>query len=283
MGFQTRIGTSRKMSQRPERTKTKTKGSKRRTSGRDILEEKPVPPIEKVAERTGNRLTNLGNQRFALPPFKAHFSVWLLNLKEILSEFEATPTLEIDDEYQRERSHILESIEGDLLERETREVPSKTSSQSLSESRSLLQQIEKEYVHKERNMNERKNSAITDLSNKIAQYEAELKRQTRLRIDFIGLFYRKAKIQREQEITQTIGMVQRDRILVEQRFAVEQEKLAAEYAQRKQQVNAQINECQHEIDAQDIDSSLETRRATCEALDRAVKILVQKSSSTRNL
>lgn len=50
------------------REKAKARGQKRRSSGSYILEENHVPTSEEVADRTLNRLRNLGNQRFALSP-----------------------------------------------------------------------------------------------------------------------------------------------------------------------------------------------------------------------
>ncbi|MFH0748379.1 MAG: hypothetical protein V1915_00410 [Candidatus Bathyarchaeota archaeon] len=255
---------------------------KRRTTGRNILEEKHVLNLEEAAERTGNRLRNLGNQRFALPPFKEHFGLWLLNLKEILIEFEATPTLEIDDPYRRECKEILENIEADLTERGKREAFSRETTQNLFDSRVLLNQIDAEYVIHEKEIIERKTRAINDLSIKIEHYKEELTRQPRITLGIVELLSKKARVQRETEMTQKLNFAQRERILVEQRFVAEQEKLRDEYMRRKTQVSEKISAYQEEKDAQDIDSSLETRRATCEALDKVVKVLVQQNLSTRN-
>jgi hypothetical protein len=42
-------------------------------------------------EKTLGKLHGLGSQKFAVSPFSQYFDDWLLNVREVLSEFESTP------------------------------------------------------------------------------------------------------------------------------------------------------------------------------------------------
>jgi hypothetical protein len=61
-----------------------------------------------------------------------------------------------------------------------------------------------------------------------------------------------------------------------QNFSAEKEKLRVEYEKKKQPIVEQIRDQQKEIDSLEIDGSLETRRAACEALVNAVNGLLQR-------
>lgn len=282
MGYRPPIRAPRKYGRRREKVKAKAKGQKRRSGGNYLSEEKPVPTSEEVVDRTLNRLRNLGNQRFALPPFNEHFDRWLTNLRDALSEFESSPTISVDDQFVKERSQILSSVEPDLEERRRKEASREEAIKSLSDTRILLEQIEEEYTTRKKEIEGRKDSEIKHLSSKVDSLREELYRIARTKTGILRVISKKSRAQKESEATQRLNSAQRELTSALQYFTAEQKRLQDEYERRKQPVIDLTRERQKEIENQEIDSSLETRRAACEALVNAVNALLQRSLRISN-
>jgi len=276
MGYQSRIRAPRKYGRRREKAKAKATGQKRRSSGSYISEVEHVPTSEEVADRTLNRLSNLGNQRFGLPPFNEHFDRWLVNLRDVLSEFESSPAISVDDQFVEERSQILSNVQLDLEERRRREDSREEAIKILSNSRILLKRIGEEYTIRIREIEARRDSEIKRLSSKVDYLREELDRIARTKMGILRVISKKAKVQKEAETTQRLNSTQRELALAVQHFTAEQEKLRDEYERRKQTVIEQIREHQKEVENQEVDDSLEARRAACEALVNAVNALLQR-------
>ena len=282
MEYRPRTRAPRKYGRRREKVKAKATGQKRRTSGSYISEEKHVPTSEEVMDRTLNRLHILGNQRFGLSPFSEHFGRWLMNLRDVLSEFESSPTISVDDQFVKERSQIFSDIELDLEERRHREASCVEAIKSLSDNRILLERIEEEYTTRLKEIERRKNSEIRRLSSNIDGLREELDRIARTKTGILRLISKKARAQKEAEATQRLSSAQSELTLATQYFTAEQERLRDEYERRKKPVIEQIRDHQNEIENQEIDGSLETRQAACEVLVNAVNALLQRSLQIRN-
>jgi chromosome segregation ATPase len=244
------------------------------------LEEKHVATTEEVADRTLKRLRTLGSQRFASSPYSEHFSRWLLNLKDVLSEFESSPTISADDQFVKERSQILSNVEFELEERRRKEVFLEESIRSLSDSKILLERIEDEYTTRAREIEERKNSEIKRLRNNLDSLRGELDDIARMKAGLFRAISKKAKAQKETETTQKLNTAQRELALAMKNFIAEQERLRDEYERKKQPVIEQIRDYQKEIENIETDGSLEDRRLACEALVNAVNALLQRKTSS---
>ncbi len=282
MEHRPRIRAPRKLGRRHEKVKAKATGQKRRSSGSYLSEEKHVPTSEEIADRTLNRLRNLGNQRFALPPFNVHFDRWLMNLRDVLSEFESSPTISVDDQFVKERSQILSNVELDLEERRHKEASHEETIKSLWDTRILLERIEEEYTTRIKEIEGRKDSEIKLLSSKVDDLKEELCRTARAKMGILRVISKKSRAQKEAEAAQRLKSAQRELTLAVQYFTAEQERIRDDYERRKQPVIEQIRDRQKEIENQEIDASLETRRAACEALVNAVNALLQRSLQISN-
>jgi hypothetical protein len=280
MGYQQRIRSSRDSGRghgipRHEKAKAKAR-RKRRTRGSYVSKENHVPTLEDVVDRTINRLRNLGNQRFALSPFDEHFSRWLSNLRDVLSEFESSPTISVDDQFVEERSQILSNIELELEERRQKRASHEEAIESLSNNRVLLERIEEEYAARTREIERRKDSEIHRLSSNVDGLREELGRIAQMKTGIFRAVSRKAKAQKEIEATQRVDSAQEELALSVQHFTAERERLRDEYGRSKQPVLEQIRYQQKEIENQEIDGSLEARRTACEAILNAVNALLQR-------
>jgi hypothetical protein len=265
----------------PRRKKARAKAAreKRRSSSRYLLEERHVPTLEEVSARTLNRLRGLGNQRFALSPFSEHFGRWLVDLRDVVLEFESSPTIRVDDQFLKERSQVLSNVEVDFEERRRKEATLDGIIKGLSGNRILLGRIEEECTDKTKEIERRKANEIKRLSSSIDGLKEELDRIARIKTGIFRRVSEKAKAQKEAEATQKLNSEQKELALAMQNFSAEKEKLKDEYEKKKQPIIEQMLDQQKEIDNLEVDGSLETRRAASEALINAVDGLLQREKS----
>jgi hypothetical protein len=243
-----------------------------------MLEENHVAAAEEVVEKTLKRLRTLGSQRFASSPYSEHFGRWLLNLMDVLSEFESSPTITADDQFVKERSQILSNVELELEERRRKEVFLEESIRSLSDSKILLERIEEESATRAREIEGRKNSEIKRLNGEIDSLRGELDDIARMKAGIFRAISKKARAQKKAEVTQRLNATQSELELTMQNFTTEQERLRDEYKRKKQPVIAQIRDHQKEIEHIEADGSLENRRVACETLVNAVNALLQRKT-----
>ena len=142
----------------------KGKGKKkRRAAYNSKVDEKHVASMSEVSDKTLTRLHILGNQRFGSSPFREHFERWLLNLTEVLSEFESNPNISPDDQFVTERSQILSNVDCELEQRRREENSLEETLKSLTSSKFLLGLIKQEYATKAGEIGGRKRSEIRRL------------------------------------------------------------------------------------------------------------------------
>jgi hypothetical protein len=261
------------------REKAKTRGQKHRRGHSSVWEENHVSTKEEVVDRTLNRLRNLGSQRFAFSPYSEHFDRWLVDLKDVLSEFESSPTIDADDQFVKERSQILSNVELELDERRRKEASFKEASKDMSDCKILLERIEEEYASRVRGIKGQKNGEIKRLQCNIDSLKRELDDLARMKTGLFRAMSKKAKTQRETEATQRLNAAQEELASTEQHFTDEQERLRDEYERKKQPLVEQIRDRQKEIEDLEIDGSLEDRRVACEALASVVNSLLKRKTS----
>jgi hypothetical protein len=265
---------------RRKKAKAKVKRQKHRSGGSYIPDENHVPTSEEVADRTLNRLRNLGSQRFAVSPFSEYFGRWLGNLRDVLSEFESSQTISADDQFLKERSQILSDVELPFQEMRHNEASREEAVKSLSHNRILLERIEEENASRTREMEGLKDGEIKRLSSNIDGLREEVNRIARMKTGIFRGISEKARAQKEAEATERLNSGERELALAVQHFAAEQERVREEYERRKRPVIEQIQDLQKEIEKQEIDGSVEARRAACEALVNAVNALFQRKDSS---
>jgi hypothetical protein len=237
------------------------------------LEEKHVPTTKEVADRTLNSLRILGKQRFALPPFYEHFDRWLANLRDVLSDFESSLDISVDDQIVKEFSQILSKVELQLEERRRKEISSEESIKSLSDNRILLERIEKEYTTRMKEIKRRKDREINRLSRKVDSLKEELDRISQIKTGIFRVVSKEAKKQKEAEATQRLNFAQKELRLTVQHFTSEQKRLRDEYEIRKHEVIKQIRSLQKRTENQELDGSIEDRQAACKSLTNVVNTL----------
>ena len=284
MGYHQRGGSRGFNRERGMRRRQKTKAKEKAQkigSGAYATEEDHVQTSEEVVGRTVKSLHNLGNQVFALSPFSDHFGRWLVDLRVVLSEFESSPTLSMDDQFLKERLQILSNVELEFEKRRVEEAACDKAIKTLSENRIVLEGIEEECTARTKDIEGRKQVEVKRLSGKVDGLKEELDTIARMKTGIFRGLSKKTKARKETEATQRLNSAQEELASAVRNFDAKQERLRDEYEKKKQPVIDQVRVEEKEVEDQDVDGSLETRQAACEALINAVNALAgDKASET---
>src|SRR5208283_1779277 len=161
----------------------KAKEKKQRLGGNYHQEETEISAKE-VVEKNLAILNKLGNQVFALSPFSQYFDDWLVNLRQIISEFESNPSITADEQFVKERSQVLLDIEGALAEKKLQETNLTGEAKELADNNHLLVETDKEYAEKTRALSFKRNADVQRLSTEIRELEDDVAGQEEIKISF---------------------------------------------------------------------------------------------------
>jgi len=276
--------TPRDLGRRPAKARQKMRTEKRRAGESYQFEEQHVPTSEEVVERTLNSLRRLGTQKFAVAPFYDHFDRWLLSLRTVVSEFQSSPAVHVDEQFQKECSQVLSDIERALKDRRlkeaSREEQIRSLSQKLSETRSLLTQAERDYTAKVKEISGRREHAAKPIAASLGRLREELDRIVRMRTGFLRGISKKAKAEKAAEATQRLDSKKRELSNIERSFAAQEEKLRDEYKRQKKQILEQIAGHQKELTSLEADSEIDDaaniRGLACDALVNTINELLRR-------
>ena len=151
MGFRPQTGSRRSAARQFSKSSHEKKAKeKKQRSGANYLQEETEISAKEVVEKTLGILSKLGTQIFALSPFSQYFDDWLLNLKQTISEFESNPTIQVDEQFVKERAQIFLDIESQLAERRLQESNLTDEAKALADTNHLIVEADKEYAEKTR-------------------------------------------------------------------------------------------------------------------------------------
>jgi len=281
MGFRgqsgPRKGSGEKLQKTQHEKKAKTKAQKNKAG--KYVEETPVPSTEEIAEKTFSSLNRLGTQTFAVSPFSQYFDDWLVNLREVVAEFEATPSVKPDETFVKERTQILTDVERELAETRIKENALEEAARNLATQNHRLVELDEEYAVQTRELSAKRNKENEPLTKKVHDLEQELDRVKQMKTSFFG-FTKKAKAKKEAEVTQKLDTAKKELELAIQNFTVEQEKLHDDYQKKKQDTMENVQRLEKEIVDIETDASIQARKAACTALSEAVKALLKRPPVT---
>jgi hypothetical protein len=278
MGNKSQTGSRRSAARKYQKSpheKAKIKTQKHRADGKYLQEESSLPSAQEVVEKTLGSLSKLGSQTFALSPFSQYFDDWLVNLREVLFEFESNPAINVDDEYVKARSQILTDAEGELATTRLKESALESTAKALSEKNHHLVELDAEYASKTRENGLKRNNDVQRLTRNVHNLEEELAHIGQLKTSLFGLT-KKSKAKKESEATQKLQSAKNELELAVQNFTVEQEKLHDEYEKTKQAVIEQVQSLEKEIESLETDASLAIRQAASKALVNTVNTLFHR-------
>jgi hypothetical protein len=277
MGYRSQGGPRRGSGQRFQKSshdKAKPKAQKTK-SGAKYGEEESALSADQIAEKTLSSLNRLGSQTFALSPFSQYYDDWLVNLRQVVSEFESNPALKTDDAFVKDRTQAFLEIEGELAKNRIRDSQMDVSARELADSNHLLVDSDATYAAQTRNLAAKRNCDIEQLTKNVHELEEEVAKVKQMKTSFFG-FTKKAKAKKEEETTQKLTSAKSELEITIQNFQVEQEKLHDEYEKKKNALIEKVQSLEKQIADIETDSSAQARQASSTALANAVKGLLQR-------
>lgn len=241
-----------------------------------MIKASETPTFKEVVEKTLSRLSNLGDQTFAFPPFSQYYNDWLLSLRSVLSEFESNPATNVDQEFIKQSSLVMNDVELGLAQRRNEEATLEKSTRSLVKQNSLLRQTDIEYANTIQKLKSKRNRAIRRLTRLIHSLEEELEEVSRMKTSILSPFTRRAKSHKIAEVTQKLDTAKGELEAVTKAYKVEQEKIHDDYEKKKQIIIDQVRNLEKKVEGLETDDSVEDRQSACKGLITAVKALLQR-------
>ena len=264
-----------RQSSKSERAK-KAKEKKQRSAGK-YIEEPTEVSTQQIVEKTLASLTNLGNQVFALSPFSHYFDDWLVHLRQVISEFESTPDIRVDEQFVKDRTQILLDVEGALAEKRIQESSLDGEAKELVDNNHLLVETDKEYAEKTRQLSNKRNADVQRLSKEIRELEDDVASQELIKISFYKFNAKKKARENLAQTRQALKSKKNELEVTLSSFTADQEKLHDSYEKKKQEITNKIDSLHKILEKTETDTSVEPRQAACTALANAIKTLLQRT------
>ena len=150
--------------------------TKQQPNDKSLQEETKVSAKELV-EKTLAESNKLGNQIFPLSPFSQYFDNWLVNLRQMVSEFESNSTIKVDEQFVKDRSQILFDVESALAQKRLEESNLSEDEKALADNNQLLEETDKEYAEKTKELSSKRDSEVERLTKRIHELENEITNQ----------------------------------------------------------------------------------------------------------
>lgn len=271
-----RKGTSKHFSKSAHEKRAKEK--KKRLDAK-YFEETPEFSPKQVAEKTLSALNRLGNQVFALSPFSQYFDDWIVNLGQVVTEFETNPAIKTDEQFQRERTQIFKEVEGALAENKLAESSLTAESKALTDNNNKIIDADKEYSRKTRELSNKRNSELQRLNGKIRELEYDIALQQQTKFGFFKFGDKKRAAEKLAQTNQNLIASKNELETTAQNFTAEQDKLHENYTKLKRELNEVSDRLHTDLERLENDTSILARQAACNALTQAVNNLLTRSSA----
>jgi hypothetical protein len=263
--------------QKSSHEKAKSKSQKNKANSK-YVEETPTTSGEEIAEKTLKSLARLGSQTFALSPFSQYYDDWLINLRQVISEFESNPASKTDKIFVDERIQKLAETDAELTKRRLKETEYDASLMELADTNHLLVETDVQYANQTRELSAKRDSEISQLTKIVHDEEEELAKVELMKTSFFR-FTKNAKAKKKAEIYQKLTSAKKEVEIAVQNFTIEQDKLHDEYEKKKQALMEKVQTLECEKTASEIDSSADVRQSATKALADAVKTLLQRNAT----
>lgn len=279
MGYQPRIKSRRDgMHEYRKPLRERKKEKKRSRHSGLIMEERHVVTEREISEGTLKRLHTLGNQKFASSPFSEHYDRWLSTVEAVLAEFEAHPSIGVDEQFERECQEALATIKRQLEQRRRREAAVEQELKNLAFSKSQLQQINAQYATLASGISGNKSRVIKRLNNEIDLLKREQEKVIQMKTGFFRGISKKEREQKEIGVAEQISSKQTELELAMLDFSAKRKALREQFDKKLEPVQEQIKKIQKTIRDLETDGSLEERWFACEALIDAVNSFLQRKA-----
>jgi hypothetical protein len=256
----------------------KSKAKKQKQAAKQFQEETPEVSAKEITERTLASVNRLGNQIFALSPFSQYFDDWLINLRQTISEYESSPVIKIDEQFEKERDQAFADVEAALAENRLAESTLTQEAKALEENNHRIADVDKESAEQTRELSNKRNAELQQLSNNVRELEETLSAQQDVKI---GFFKFKEKREAAEKIAQTkkdLTAAKNKLEITIQSFKAEQDKLHDNYEKKKQELFDISDRLHKQLEKLETDTSTQARQSACNALAQAINALTQRTA-----
>jgi chromosome segregation ATPase len=251
----------------------------------------------RIVEKISSESNELGNQIFEFSPYSQYFDSWLVNLQQIISEFELDSDIKLDEMFVKDRSRIFLDIKQTLAQIRLEESKIGINEKALNDNNQLLIEIEKDYNRKIKEIDERKNSEIPRLTSRIHELENQVgsneEKISKISKPFatmskqLSASSRKEWKEETREAAEKLALAKQDLKsakneleAVQQSFNAQQEELKESYEKKKQDVMVKVVNLQSELEKMKTDTSIDARQATSKALANSINALIQRTTKS---
>jgi len=240
----------------------------------DLIKEQNVIAVRELVEKTLDASNNLGNQVFAVSPFSQCFDDWLFNMRRIVSEFESSSVIKVDEQFVRDRLHLLQDVECALALKKLEESKMGEVAKSLADANHLLVVTDEEYAEKSTALNLKKDLETGPLLTRVRGLMSDVK----ILEDTKNKIFKKKTADKLAQTKKDLQSAENELEAVQSKFNAEQDKLHEKYEKKKQELTGQLESLHKELERLETDTSIEARQAASNALANAVNALVQRTS-----
>jgi hypothetical protein len=282
MSYSSRFGSRRNTGFKVQKSANQKKASsKRGRVGAKYLNDESVGhTLQDIIGKTIGSVERLGNQVFALSPFSQYYEDWLINLHQVVSEFEAFPGVVIDEVFVKECEQVFLDIESLLADHQMQEDAVSEFEKSLYTLNQELRVVEMTYAESSRVLNNKRNIDTQRLTNEVKALEEDVANQENLKFGTFQFGAKKAAA-KQLEQTQSILVTAKKQLeTISQNFTLEHDKLHVSYVAKKQELSTKSEILHKKIEQTEIDPSIESRRKTCTHLNNIINELIKRLPTT---
>jgi len=255
----------------------KAKEKKQKSGAKYLQEESPEVTAQEIAERTLNGLSKLGNQIFALSPFSQYFDDWLVNVRQVVSEFESNPAIAVDELFVKERTQIFLDVEAALTENRLQESNLTDEAKALADNNHQIVEADKQYAEETRERSNKRNAEVQRLSTKIRELEDQLVSEQEVKFSFYQIGAKRKAAEQLAQTTHNLKTTKNELEVTLQTFTTEQEKLHDNYEKRKQQLNENSDRLHKELEKLETDTSTSARQTAGNALTCTINAQLKRT------
>ncbi|MCL2642709.1 MAG: hypothetical protein FWD52_04275 [Candidatus Bathyarchaeota archaeon] len=282
MSFSSRSGSRRNAGVKVQRSDSQKKAALRKAKGgaKYLNAQSAELTFQDVVEKTLANIERLGNQTFALAPFSQYYDDWLINLRQIVLEFETLPDVTPDTVFIEEREQAFLDIQSALTTHRMQESAVTEAEKALYALNQELRTIETAYTEDSRTLNNKKNADTQQLTNQVKTLEEDRANQEDLKFGVFQFGAKKAATKKLEQTQQNLASTKKLLEKISQNFTTEHTQLHEKYVAKKQELATKSETLHKTIEQIEIDTSIETRKKTCTQLNNAIKELIKRLPTT---
>ncbi|MCL2172839.1 MAG: hypothetical protein FWB84_04250 [Candidatus Bathyarchaeota archaeon] len=282
MSYSLRSGSRRNAGSKVQKSVNQKKAAlkKNKANAKYLNTESVEQTLQDNVGKTLASIERLGNQVFALSPFSQYYDDWLINLRQVVSEFEAFPEVTIDETFVKEREQAFLDIELALTEYKTQEDNIAEAEKTIYTINQELRVLEATYTENSRTLNNKHNTDAQQITKQIKTLEEDIANQENLKFGVFQFGAKKVAAQKLEQTQQTLTTTKKQLETIKQNFTTQHNQLYESYTAKKQELTTKTETLQKTLTQTETDTSTETRKKICTNLNNTINKLITRQPIT---